>query len=533
MVILTLDTFIRHLPHRAYVKLSSLLDPGGLWENLAAKIPLNMEDIDDNDAQPRYTHQQIAVFALMGQRTGSGNSPTQRVLIDWGTRNARVSHLIKVLLRAEYYAAANYLNNDLLNLGIIPPPVNDDDPQPLPPMGDSDAIPDPKSRENQEEKDMPGGKNNPEQNSSSQNVDSLCDSFDGMSSDGGTLSDRMSCFSDHRDSVLAMEGVLLSQLRRHSLDCREDSEDGWIGLKDIEIQTIEYAMLSGVTNDFNTEPLEKGGNLVGAGGFGKVFLGKFRNGFKIAVKFLMQSESMRKEDLNLLIKQFETEVKMLSTYRHENVVHLLGYSIDGPSQCLVYQYLPNGSLEDRLSRYQGTPPLSANMRLKIVMGTAHGIRFLNDKGYVHRDIKTANILLDSEFNAKVGDFATVVSAPSGDSKTIVRATTVIGTPAYLAPEAINFDISTKLDSYSFGVVLLEVITGLPAQDNRREETTISNHIMENVEEPSEIHSFVDQSAGAWSEGAVDKLYDISMRCLIHQKRKRPNVKDILPELEEL
>lgn len=68
----------------------------------------------------------------------------------------------------------------------------------------------------------------------------------------------------------------------------------------------------------------------------------------------------------------------------------------------VYQYLPNGSLEDRLSRYQGTPPLSANMRLKIVMGTAHGIRFLNDKGYVHRDIKTANILLDSEFNAKVG-----------------------------------------------------------------------------------------------------------------------------------
>nr|KAG5701438.1 hypothetical protein BaRGS_032770 [Batillaria attramentaria] len=318
--------------------------------------------------------------------------------------------------------------------------------------------------------------------------------------------------------------------REHSVP-DEGNEEAWIGLQDIEIQTISYSMLGTVTNNFNEHPLEDGGNLIGSGGFGMVYVGQFHNGFKIAVKCLKVSNQMKEEDL---LKQFETEVKMLSQYRHENILHLLGYSKDGPVPCLVYQYLPNGSLEDRLACLHGTPPLSANMRLKIIKGTANGIAYLNGEKYVHRDIKSANILLDSEFTAKVGDFATVCRAPSGSGKTTaINASVVIGTPAYLAREAYSFDVSTKLDAYSFGVVLLEVITGLPPQDNSREDPILPYHIMENVVEPSEIHDYVDPKAGGWVPETVDVLFGIACRCLEDKKRLRPNVSDIKPELDRL
>ncbi|XP_076435988.1 interleukin-1 receptor-associated kinase 4-like [Babylonia areolata] len=528
MVVLTLESFIRHMPHRAFVKLSTLLDPGGLWEKMAAAIPLRLEETDDENAEKRYTHQQIAVFALMGQRAGVGSSPTQKVLMDWATKNARIHHLITILTHTEFFTAADYLHNDLLQLGPVPRPASEvlDMPDDRPSNDPAQTVMPNTCLDHLKETDIvqqPCQKKEEE-------VAPWCGGLSEMSEELNTISENMSYYSSARESVMNQAGLVLSHLERQTSVAEEDKEEAWIGLTDIEIQTIPYAMLGGVTNNFNDDPLEKGGNLIGSGGFGMVYLGKFHNGFKVAVKYLKQTGQMKQEDL---IKQFENEVKTLSTYRHHNVVHLLGYSIDGPSQCLVYQYLPNGSLEDRLARLQGTPPLSANMRLKIVKGTASGIQYLNDSGYVHRDIKSANILLDSEFTAKVGDFATVVSAPSGDSKTIAMASVVIGTPAYLAPEAMSFDVSTKLDCYSFGVVLLEVITGLAAQDSQREEVTLTSHIMENVEDPAEIHDYVDQSAGTWADGIIDKLYDISMRCLTHLKKRRPNVKAIRPELEAL
>lgn len=512
-----METYIRKMPHSAFVKLANMLDPQNFWERFAIEIPMRLEMLGQANAEPRYSHQQMATFAFQGGKPGG--SPTKRVLQDWGTKNARIRHLITVLMSARLEAAANYIHDDLLQLGPVPRAgwCEDDG-------GGSD------------DGGSPGPDNDDAETSHPSDSADICEPSSSKpptigeeSLPGSPKSNQMS-FMSGQMSVGNEGAPSLSQLQRKSSISDEGNEEAWIGLHDIQIQTIPHSMLGTVTDNFNEKPLEKGGKLIGSGGFGMVYLGKFHNGFQIAVKCLRESDQLKEEDL---IKQFETEVLMLSQYRHENILHLLGYSKDGPAPCLVYQYLPNGSLEDRLACLHGTPPLSTNMRLKIIQGTANGIAYLNGEKYVHRDIKSANILLDSEFTAKVGDFATARPAPSGSSRTVARATFVIGTPAYLAPEAITFDVSTKLDAYSFGVVLLEVITGLPAQDNRREDASLRFHIQENVEEPSDILSFVDPKAGGWKPGMVEVLYDVACRLLEDLKRNRPNVSEVKPELDAL
>lgn len=471
-----METYIRKMPHSAFVKLANMLDLQNFWERFAIEIPMRLEMLGQANAEPRYSHQQMATFALQGGKPGC--SPTKRVLQDWGTKNARIRHLITVLMSARLEAAANYIHNDLLHLGPVPRAGGGGDGS-----GGSDGGGSPGPVNDGPET---GGDSHPNNRDDPSDSDDICKPSSsklptkGEDSLPGSPESNWMLVKSGEISVKNEGAPSLSQLQRELSISDEGNEEAWIGLHDIQVQPISHSMLGAVTDNFNDKPLEEGGKLIGSGGFGMVYLGKFHNGFQIAVKCLRESDQLKEEDL---IKQFETEVLMLSQYRHENILHLLGYSKDGPAPCLVYQYLPNGSLEDRLACLHGTPPLSANMRLKIIQGTANGIAYLNGEKYVHRDIKSANILLDSEFTAKVGDFATARPAPSGSSKTVVRATVVIGTPAYLAPEAYSFDVSTKLDAYSFGVVLLEVITGLPAQDNRRENASLQSHIQENVEEP--------------------------------------------------
>lgn len=282
-------------------------------------------------------------------------------------------------------------------------------------------------------------------------------------------------------------------------------------------QKLTYAVLQRVTDDFNPKLVKDGGRVIGSGGFGDVFLGRFENGFQVAVK--------RLKNVDEVDKQFETELNSLVKYRHRNIVRLYGYSIDGPGKCLVYEYLCNGSLEDRLVRKDKTPPLPNEVRLAILKGTAEGIFFLNKQGIVHRDIKSANVLLDEKFEPKVGDFATARSGPQGNATMPMSTQVVIGTSAYLAPEAMNFDVSTKLDSYSFGIVILEVLTALPPFDQTRDEKDLKSHVEEN-----HINEMLDTSGGKWMDETVAKLVGISEKCTERRKKGRANVEDILPEL---
>lgn len=281
---------------------------------------------------------------------------------------------------------------------------------------------------------------------------------------------------------------------------------------------IGYDVLKHITDNFHVGDLAQGGRVVGTGGFGDVFLGLFDNGLKVAVK--------RLKDVDEVDKQFQNELENLTKYRHQNIVCLYAYCVEGPARCLVYEYMVNGSLEDRLHCRGGTPPLTVSTRLQILTGTAQGIAFLNGQGIVHRDIKSANVLLDEDFQAKVGDFATARGGPQGNATVPLSASVVIGTSAYLAPEAMNFDVSTKLDAFSFGIVILEVLTALAAMDTDREDRDLKSHVEENG-----IEDMLDNSGGKWPDGVVDKLYRIFEKCT-YKKKQRANVTDIIVELLE-
>ena len=309
--------------------------------------------------------------------------------------------------------------------------------------------------------------------------------------------------------------------KKEPCEMTDDSYEHIQSLEDINSQVIKYNILKKITDNFNQAPLAESGRVIGTGGFGEVFLGIFPNGYKVAVKRLKDVEEKE--------SQFQTELDSLTKYRHENIVSLFGYSTNGPAKCLVYEYLNNGSLEDRLMRKDNTPPLSIPLRLSIIKGTAKGIYYLNKQGIVHRDIKSPNVLLDEKFVPKVGDFATVRGgAPRGTGTFVAETSKVIGTSAYLAPEAYHFDVSTKLDSYSFGIIILEVLTGLPPLDSDREERDLKSHIEEN-----DISEVLDESGGEWDAKVVAKLMSISDKCTEMKKKKRANIEDIIDSLIEI
>ncbi|XP_030789365.1 interleukin-1 receptor-associated kinase 1 isoform X1 [Rhinopithecus roxellana] len=201
---------------------------------------------------------------------------------------------------------------------------------------------------------------------------------------------------------------------------------------------------------------------IGEGGFGCVYRAVMRNTV-YAVKRL-------KEDADLewtAVKQsFLTEVEQLSRFRHPNIVDFAGYCAQNGFYCLVYGFLPNGSLEDRLHcQTQACPPLSWPQRLDILLGTARAIQFLHQDSpsLIHGDIKSSNVLLDERLTPKLGDFGLArfsrfAGSSPGQSSTVARTRTVRGTLAYLPEEYIKTGrLAVDTDTFSFGVVVLETL----------------------------------------------------------------------------
>jgi len=224
-----------------------------------------------------------------------------------------------------------------------------------------------------------------------------------------------------------------------------------------QLMCLSFTLLSLITNEFSDIPFSKKfktgstmgfvGNKLGAGAFGAVYFGLMPDGTQVAVKKLMN-------DTVSLFKQFQTEITTLSTYQHPNLLPLLGYSCDTPNYCLVYEFMPNRSLEDRLAGCtDDEKPLHWRKRLDVAIGVCKGIHYLHtakSPPLIHRDVKTANILLDKEMTARLGDFGLVRTSPTDSRMT----STVFGTSAYMAPEAFRGDVSVKMDVFSVGVVFL-------------------------------------------------------------------------------
>ncbi|KAF0918989.1 hypothetical protein E2562_027626 [Oryza meyeriana var. granulata] len=274
---------------------------------------------------------------------------------------------------------------------------------------------------------------------------------------------------------------------------------------------------------------------IGEGGYGSVYLG-FIGTHEIAVKKMKASKS----------KEFFAELKVLCKVHHINVVELIGYAAGDDHLYLVYEYVQNGSLSEHLHDplLKGHQPLSWTARTQIAMDAARGIEYIHDHTktcYVHRDIKTSNILLDNGLRAKVADFGLVKLVQRSDEDECL-ATRLVGTPGYLPPESVlELHMTTKSDVYAFGVVLAELITGLRAlvRDNKEANKTKSLiSIMRKAFKPEDLESSMETIVDPYLKDnypieEVCKLANISMWCLSEDPLDRPEMREIMPILAQI
>ncbi|KAG0550306.1 hypothetical protein BDA96_01G327400 [Sorghum bicolor] len=261
---------------------------------------------------------------------------------------------------------------------------------------------------------------------------------------------------------------------------------------------------------------------IGEGGYGRVYKGTICD-TAVAIKILRHNENLQ----GLL--QFQREVLILTKVRHPHLVNLLG-ACDEVS-ALVYDYLPNGSLEDRLSCKGNTPALTWQVRTRIIGEICSALIFLHShkpKPIVHGDLKPSNILLDADLVSKLGDFGIARFLVPSDTSTMVHLTDhPIGTMFYSDPEYMaHGELTQGSDVYSFGIIILRLLTGRhPREIVKRVEDAMIN---------DELHTIIDRSAGEWPFVQVQQLARIAMRCAAEKRRRRADlVTDVWPVVETM
>ncbi|GAB6028099.1 hypothetical protein CHUAL_002319 [Chamberlinius hualienensis] len=272
---------------------------------------------------------------------------------------------------------------------------------------------------------------------------------------------------------------------------------------------------------------------LGKGGFGIVYEGYWQK-TRVAIKRIIKKVNPGLTSFEeAKLHQSYVELKTLNRYRHDNILPLYAYAMTDNELCLIYQYMVNGSLEDRLKRKNGTAALSWKQRLYIACGSARGIQYLHncDKAIVHGDIKSANILLDEHMSPKIGDFGLAREGPKSHSHTMVSA--VHGTQPYLPSDYIrNRQLSTKVDTYSFGVVLFELATGLRAyNEDVTKHKLLRDYVIEADLEL--LEKLRDSKAGEEMQEIFQKFIDIGKKCAAQRKSERPEMTKVFEDLENL
>ncbi|KAH7867596.1 hypothetical protein Vadar_011671 [Vaccinium darrowii] len=290
------------------------------------------------------------------------------------------------------------------------------------------------------------------------------------------------------------------------------------------MSTFTYEELAMATDGFSNA------NLLGQGGFGYVHKGVLPNGKEVAIKQLKAGSGQGE-------REFQAEVEIISRVHHKHLVSLVGYCIAGAQRMLVYEFVPNNTMEFHLHG-KGRPTMDWPTRLRIALGSAKGLAYVHEDCHpkiIHRDIKAANILLDFNFEAKVADFG--LAKLSSDVNTHV-STRVMGTFGYLAPEyASSGKLTDKSDVFSFGVMLLELITGRRPVDSTK---TYMDDSLVDWARPLLTRALEDGNYDSLVDARLQRNYNVNemarmVACAAasthHSSRRRPRMSQIVRALE--
>ncbi|VVB00534.1 unnamed protein product [Arabis nemorensis] len=281
---------------------------------------------------------------------------------------------------------------------------------------------------------------------------------------------------------------------------------------------LTYIDVVKMTNNFE--------RVLGRGGFGVVYYGVLDNE-PVAVKMLTESTALG-------YKQFKAEVELLLRVHHKDLTCLVGYCEEGEKMSLIYEFMANGDLKEHLSGKRGPSVLTWEGRLRIAAESAQGLEYLHNgckPQIVHRDIKTTNILLNEKFQAKLADFGLSRSFPLGTETHV--STVVAGTPGYLDPEYYRTNwLTEKSDVFSFGVVLLELVTNRPVIDQKRERPHIGEWVGLMLSR-GDITSIVDPKLqGDFDPNTIWKVVETAMTCLNPSSSRRPTMTQVVMDLKE-
>lgn len=340
-------------------------------------------------------------------------------------------------------------------------------------------------------------------------------------------------FSDNskraKDSSGLGHSVLSSQLIQSSSLCSAIASK----CQPCNLKSFTFNDLKNATRNFRSD------SLLGEGGFGHVYKGwideqtfapsKPGTGLVVAVKKL-KAESFQGH------REWHTEVSYLGMLRHENLVRLIGYCSESDNKLLVYEYMAKGSLENHLFR-KGVQLMTWPTRMRIALDVAKGLSFLHslDANVIYRDLKASNVLLDSDFNAKLSDFGLAREGPRGDRTHV--STRVVGTRGYAAPEYVaTGHLTPSSDVYSFGVLLLELLSGKRALDENAggADETLVEWAKPFLSDNRKVLRIMDSRLGGqYSKKEAQAAAAIALRCLSNDCKHRPPIIDVLSELEQL
>ncbi|XP_043695674.1 probable serine/threonine-protein kinase PBL15 [Telopea speciosissima] len=294
---------------------------------------------------------------------------------------------------------------------------------------------------------------------------------------------------------------------------------------------FQLSELRAITQNFSSN------FLLGEGGFGTVHKGyideNLRSGLlkpqAVAVKIL-DIEGLQGH------REWLAEVIFLGQLRHPNLVKLIGYCCEDEDRLLVYEFMPRGSLENHLFK-RISVSLPWGTRIKIAIGAAKGLAFLHgsEKPVIYRDFKTSNVLLDSDFSAKLSDFGLAKMGPEGSNTHVT--TRVMGTYGYAAPEYVTTGhLTAKSDVYSFGVVLLELLTGRRAMDKTRpkSEQNLVDWVKPYLTSSRKLRYVMDPKlSGQYSVKGAREMASLALKCVSSHPKDRPKMSVIVDTLEEL